>query len=382
MHTQTKGFYKRTILILEQYKGDESLAPFISSILESPLKLAKQLISGFFNKPSEGLMSYRERIDATKRLALGLSSAEELAEKGDQLANYALYQFAFQQYFQSSIRARQGMVLDKALGKILMDNGFEIFPNTRHQDAFKTLGVRLKDRHDIDVFGLYGVDYLIIQIRSRDDTGGTTAKGSLVEVVEDISRTGSFPNKPIIYLIYVWEPLQRQQRKALINKIGAALGFSNKEKTILSKRKILFNGNNIQIGVVYGASELFDVIRSVFGVDMDVNKYTEIIDILSQWDDLWLSYAVATLELENFLIRRITNFETLDRLLENEGLEIKQTDLLNYLQSSANIAHKLALSWKENTIPFPAPSDQLNYIRDLLLLKMAHIVLKERPLLL
>lgn len=382
MNTQTKGFHKRTILILEQYKGGKSLAPYISPILKSPLELAKRLIAGFYDKPTKGLMAYRERIDATKRLALGLSSAENLAKQGDQLANYALYQFAFQQYFQSSIRARQGMVLDKALSEILADAGFTIVPRNAQADVFKALGVRLREKHDIDVFGFHGVDGLITQIRSRDDTGGTTAKGSLVEVVEDINRTGTFPKKRLVYLIYIWEPLESQQREALINKIGAALSLSDKEKAILRERKVLSNRNNIQVGVVYGSSEFFSVIHSLFGVDVDAGRYTEIIDILSQWDDLWLSYAVATLELENLLIRRITNFETLDRLLKNQSLEIKNTDLLNYIQSSANIAHKLALSWKENTIPFPSPSDQLNYIRDLLLLKMAHIALKGEPLLL
>ena len=116
------SFYDRTILILEELKGDELLESFLKT-LESPLNLAKRLACEAFSKSSQDLKAYREQIDALKRMVLGLSSAESSAAKGDYLASYALYQFAFQQFFQSSLRARQGNVLDRALNKILSDNG-------------------------------------------------------------------------------------------------------------------------------------------------------------------------------------------------------------------------------------------------------------------
>ncbi len=111
-------FYDRTILMLEELKKEELLKPFIL-ILGSPIRLANQITCEAFSKSSEQLKNYRERIDPIKRIVLGLTSAEESANKGDYLANYTLYQFAFQQFFQSSFRARQGTVLDKALNKIL-----------------------------------------------------------------------------------------------------------------------------------------------------------------------------------------------------------------------------------------------------------------------
>jgi len=114
-------FYSRTILILEELKDERFLKPFILT-LKSPLGLAKRVICEAFTKSSEQLKEYREHLDPIKRMVLGLSSAESNADKGDYLANYTLYQFAFQQFFQSSLRARQGNVLDEALSRILGDS--------------------------------------------------------------------------------------------------------------------------------------------------------------------------------------------------------------------------------------------------------------------
>ena len=370
------SFYDRTILILEELKGDELLESFLKT-LESPLNLAKRLACEAFSKSSQDLKAYREQIDALKRMVLGLSSAESSAAKGDYLASYALYQFAFQQFFQSSLRARQGNVLDRALNKILSDNKITIVPKPRHKEELKKLGIETATKHDIDVFGFSGDKALIIQIRSRDDTGGTTAKGSLVELIEDIRSTGKLPQKPLIYLIYIWEPLDRQQRQALINKVGSALSLSDKQKRTLESGGVVSIGDNIRLGIMYGATELFQSIKLLTGISVDVAKYSEVINILSHWDDLWLSYATVTLELENLIIKGSTNFSGLDRLLKEEAIKIRMKDLLDYKQSSAVIAQKLALVWKESTIPFTSPSGQLNYIRDLVLLKMVSLAVRK-----
>ena len=44
---------------------------------------------------------------------------------------------------------------------------------------------------------------LIIQLRSRDDTGGTTAKGSLVDFLRELLRQNS---SDVLYLVCVWDP--------------------------------------------------------------------------------------------------------------------------------------------------------------------------------
>lgn len=365
-------FYSRTILILEELKDERFLKPFIST-LKSPLDLAKRIIFEAFTKSSEQLKEYREHLDPIKRMVLGLSSAELNADKGDYLANYTLYQFAFQQFFQSSLRARQGNVLDEALSRILGGSKINVVTKRHHKETLHNLGIETTAKHDIDVFGFSRDKPLIIQIRSRDDTGGTTAKGSLVELVEDIRSTGKFPQKPLVYLIYIWEPLERQQRQSLINKVGNALNLSDKQKGTLESGGVLSINHNIHLGIMYGAPELFQTISSLFGIKVDVTKYSKVIDTLSHWDDLWLSYATITLELENLIIKGVTNFGILDGLLKEEAIKLGEKELLNYKLSSSAIAQKLALVWKENTIPFTSPSSQLNYIRDLVLLKMAFV---------
>lgn len=362
--------YERTILTLEVLKKSD-IIEYIS-ILRSPLRLSWILICQSFDNAGEGLMSFRDKLDSIKRMALGLSSAEKSAMVGDKLANYGLYQYAFHQFFQSSVRARQGHVLDKALTRALSDNGMITYPKNSHIQVLEKLGVKTSTSHDIDVFGSRENKFLIVQVRSRDDTGGTTAKGSLVELVRDISRTRRYPNKPLCYWIYIWEPLDRQQRTSLINSISESLRLKEKEKSVLSKGHALSYGSNIDLQVVYGPHELFNALKIFFSLRMDIKKYAQLIDMLGQWDDLWLSYSLATLELENMLTIGTSNFRILKELLEQENIKINKSDLSTYRKSSCDIAQKLMPVWKQNSIIFSAPSDQFNYIRDLVLLKMAH----------
>lgn len=373
----TSEFYDRTILTLEALRESEILSNDLLSILGSPLKLARSTILQSFDESGRQLQRYRDKLDSIKRMALGLSSAERSSVQGDKLASYGLYLYGFQQYFQSSIRARQGNVLDKALSKILKDNGINTYPKASHKKVQKELGIQTSAEHDVDVLGSLEEKYLIVQIRSRDDTGGTTAKGSLVELVRDISQTRRFPNKPLTYFIYVWEPLNRQQRESLINRIGDALELSESDKLVLSKGQTFGYGSNIDLKVVYGADELFEAVKSVFSVDVDAGKYAKLIDMLGQWDDLWLSYTLASLELENLCVIGITNFTILDELLKRHKISIKGEDLLDYRESSIKLAQKLAPAWNKDSICFRALSDQLNYVRDIVLLKMSYIALKK-----
>jgi len=370
-------FYDRTILTLEVLKGSQFVKPHLLSILKSPLELAQKIIGECFTRSGEGLLSYRDNLDSIKLMALGLSSANRSALSGDSLANYGVYQYALHQFFQSSIRARQGNVLDKALGHVLKNNGFTLYGKKQHEKVLSQIGIQPISKHDIDVFGSLGNRYMIAQIRSRDDTGGTTAKGSLVDLVRDIKGTLKFPTKPVDYLVYIWEPLERQQKGSLISRIGDALELSRSQRTILGKGRSLNYGTNIYLRVVYGSPELFRAIKSAYSVSIDVKDYDELVDQIGQWDDLWLSYALATLELEKLLIAGVTNFSILDELLESEGIVIGETDLLNYRKSSSSIAQHLAVVWRKDTIPFSPPADQLSYIRDIVLLKMAYIALQK-----
>ena len=369
------NFYERTILILEDFQQDGILKPYIAN-LESPLNLARDLSIEAYSEFSRQLKSHKERIDSIKRIALGLSSAEKSASKGDSLASYALYQFAFQQFFQSSFRARQGTVLDKALNRIFDDNQINTILKKNHKIKCNEIGIETDAVHDIDVLGFHNNQPIIVQIRSRDDTGGTTAKGSLVEMLEDIRNTGKLPKRLLTYLIYIWEPLDKMQRQGLINRVASALKLSDDKKNKLENNQIVKVDHNIQIGVIYGAVELFNNLNFICGIKVDVKKYAQVMNILSKWDDLWLAYALITIELDNLIINDTTNFSMLNKLLRENHLKIGTDELLNYQKSSIEIAHQLVEIWGEDSLPFKTPQSHINYLRDLVLLKMIYIATK------
>ena len=371
------GFYSRKLLILEAIIQSTKLKEHVFSILGSPLDLAKKIIEQCFSQENEGIKSYRENLDSIKRMALGLSSAERSAEDGDKLASYSVYQYSFQQFFQSSIRARQGHVLDRALTRILEENGIKSYTKLEHEEVLKEIGVQTSARHDIDVLGSLDQNYLLIQIRSRDDTGGTTAKGSLVELIRDVGKTRKYPNRRLLYVIYIWEPLNRQQRESLISRIRDSLQLNEDDVKILREGNTLSYGTNLDLKLVYGPAELFESLQQFFSKGVDVEGYSRLMEMLSEWDDLWLSYALATLELENKISSGVSNFEVLEEVMKEQGIEIQDTDITDYRKRSCEIAEQLLRSWRKDTICFSAPADQLNYIRDLVLLKIVHKAISE-----
>jgi hypothetical protein len=129
---------------------------------------------------------------------------------------------------------------------------------------------------------------------------------------------------------------------------------------------------NLDLKLVYGPAELFESLQQFFSKGVDVEGYSRLMEMLSEWDDLWLSYALATLELENKISSGVSNFEVLEEVMKEQGIEIQDTDIKDYRKRSCEIAEQLLRSWRKDTICFSAPADQLNYIRDLVLLKIAH----------
>ena len=371
-----QGFYKRTMLTIECAYGSTKPDTDTLSCLSSPLTLAQITITNCFDNSGEGLKSYRDSLDPIKMMALGYLSANNSAKSGDKLADYSLYQFAFQQFFQSSVRARQGNVLDQALSVILKTNGWTTYEKKQHTTQLKALNIIPTSKHDIDVFGSHNHKHIIIQIRSRDDTGGTTAKGSLVDLLRDIQRTGKIPNEPLSYIVYVWEGLNEQQRESLITRIEASLSLSPQQRQNLSSRNSIDYISNISLKVVYGSKELFSTLRDIFSVNIDETKYVAFLELLGSWDDLWLSHAMATLELEKLVVAGKTNFSILNELLKQLNIHIGSNHLKDYRNASIDIASRIAPHWKKESIPFSSPGDQLNYIRDLVLLRMAYSSLR------
>jgi hypothetical protein len=230
------------------------------------------------------------------------------------------------------------------------------------------------DIGDVDLPLRFGDTLVYIQIRSRDDTGGATAKRSLIEPLEKILEKHSEINN-LLYLIYIWEPLNENQKGTLINKITFSLkrfGIDTEDSSRLKRGEVISVRDRIRLGVVYGSEQLFEILSKELSVSLDTEKLAKVVEAASWWDDLWVSYAIATLELENLIAKGKTNSKLLNEIVKSGALKITKTDIYSYENASIRFAKDVAVYWKDDLIPFTSLSDKLNYVRDLILLKMAH----------
>jgi len=366
-------------LILLEDDTDPSVSR-LKDILESPLGLAKALVClSFSQDSSRGLLTVKEKLDSIKRMAAGLASAE--AKSDYKVANYAVYVFAFQQFFHSSYRARQGNVLEAVIRTILTDSRAVVYKKNDHKSVLRNrLGIVTRRDHDLDVMAWNQSDYLLVQIRSRDDTGGTTAKGSLVELPRDILREKISVSSPVRYVIYVWEPLQENQRRALINKI---LGELHEQVKTTDLEEKLDRGEpaeiheKIELQLAYGPTQFADILLQFTRNPQLKDVFERTTRFVSSWDDLWLSYAIASLELGHLATKDVSNFQILERKLRLDNIAFTHEDLRQYLEASKTYALQLLPKWTEETLPVSSPADQLIYIRDLILLKMIHHKIQE-----
>ena len=366
---------ERNYLLLK----DDQESQILKRILKSPLGLAKDLILRLNENNYAELM---ENLDKIKQFVAGVERAENL--KDYKLANYYPSMFAFHQFFNSSFRARQGKVLEVVLQEILRNyTDCNIVPGNVSemqeiiQDAYNLIE---KPTLDIDALGKdeKNKKIIIIQIRSRDDTGGTTAKGSLVDFLRDLLREHKTSSYKLLYLIAVWDERKSLQKSATISKMYSSLkenidieinDFENKIDTGIKLSK------KITLKLAYGTDEIS---QALFKWNTSKNKKVlqsirNITKTITDWDDLWVSYAVSTLELEINAFHNITNIEILNNYLENEKIKI---DTISCLQKIDEISLKIAAKWKENTIPMPSVSDKILYIRDLLFLKLIYNKIK------
>jgi hypothetical protein len=350
----------------------------LGQLLESPLGLAKVLVAmSFHNGPPPGLTLAQRKLDSIKRIAAGLASAEAHATTYH-VAGYSVYAFCLQQFFASSYRARQGNVLEEVLRATLTDGGLKVWEKDEHKQVLsRELGVVTPAAHDVDVLAKNRADrYLLVQVRSRDDTGGTTAKASLVELLVDILRSKEKVKRPVLYLMFVWESLDRAQKSSLVTKVLSNLGGlvpTAGFKDPLTRGEAVEIGSCIQLQLAYGTEEAARVVGSFASQTRLHELLAKVLGLMRSWDDLWLAYGVASLELERIVLGGKSNFELLESKLTAAGIVIRSSDLRNYAEASERIARLLIEDWHEDTLPVKAPADALTYVRDLVLLKMIHV---------
>ena len=371
---QDDMYNDRKILLLED-KNDKSIQQLLS-ILCSPLGLAKELADRAFSHDiKNGLLSYADKLDFLKGMAVGLESASR--KSSYPISDYASYLFAFQQFFHSSYRARQGNFAESLVRSILtLSNKVEVYKKTDHLNQMTSiLPSKTESNHDIDVMARLSDEYLFVQIRSRDDTGGTTAKGSLVEFLRDLIRNNNTPKYPIRYVIFIWIPGAGSQKSTLISKIVDQLtnlpGITyEKIRKQLENSERINLAQNITLELVYG----FEDFSKILGDFCSSSEIAEISDkvfkTLEDWDDLWLTYVVTSIEIQNLKIKGKNNFQILEEKLAESDIKINSSNFTDYKKESYNFADRLIKIWKEDTLPVSSPRDQFIYIRDLVLIKM------------
>ncbi len=387
-----KGFQDRRLILLDNRPG----AMVAREMLRSPLGLVLKLVDALFEKDLDhGLLRYKKQLDDIKKRAAGLARAELLG-RDYSVARYSIYIFAFQQFFHSSYRARQGIVLEKVVEAVLERTGlFRIIKGAKKKELTirKYYDMSLPENEnlpDIDVLAFGKEDsvrgiVLMFQTRSTDVTGGTTAKGSLVDLLTYILKYGD-SEKDTRYILVVWEPGQSLQKHSLINKVWDRLSpfmghqVSSKERKEFTRniaKGVQIPNTHITLRLVYGIDELAKVLAEYTGSEEIGEILRDTWDALMNWDDLWLSYAVASLEIENVVIRNTSNPLLLEEYMKKAGVLLSKSHLANYVESSILIAQKVIPLWDKDTLPVRTPSDVANYIRDLVLLKMIHYGLRK-----
>ena len=348
----------------------------VKDILKSPLGLASDVIKRLFEGRFEEL---KDDLDEIKQFAAGIDKAQKLSA-GYALASYYPSMFAFHQYFHSSFRARQGKVLEKMIQNILKQYAQCDQVPVRNTDRLSIVceifDVAEFPTLDIDAMGTSSTDkkMIAIQLRSRDDTGGTTAKGSLVDFLREFLRLNKIPQNDILYLVCIWDARDAQQKLSTIKKMFSALQdlieIQEEDFYSIVERKVQLQ-ENISLKMAYGTDE---IAAALFAWIDDKNEkvlesISTIVDLVSDWDDLWISYAIASLELEIATFSGKSNVRLLNEYYDKIGISFNFTSYQHLTDSINNIVQQLIPLWTADSIPLNSLSDKAQYIRDLLFLK-------------
>ena len=365
---------RRFLYLIDSNEVEEM--QLVKDILKSPLGLASIIITKLFE---DRLTELKDDLDEIKQFAAGIGRAEKLSTDYT-LASYYPFMFAFQQYFHSSFRARQGKVLEKMLQSILKKYGkCDSVPDS-NKDKLSILSKIFDESElpnlDIDVMAvnLTSKKTLIIQLRSRDDTGGTTAKGSLVDFLRELLRLKIVPQGDVLYLVCVWDPRKEQQKLSTVKKMFSALkdlvDISEKDFHAIVEDKVKLQ-EKISLKVAYGTDEIAaSLFEWIDNPDDEVlESISIVVDLVSDWDDLWISYSIASLELEIAAFSGVSNIKLLNEKYDKIEICFNFESYQALTDSIERIIEKIIPLWTEDSIPLKSLSDKAQYIRDLLFLK-------------
>ena len=294
-------FQDRFLLTLDS----EPTSALIRSVLESPLGLSHEIITCLFENKFDKI---RDNLDSIKEFVAGVSRAESLG-KDYTLASYYPSLFAFHQYFHSSYRARQGKTLEEFIKEVIRATDHSLIVPDDIATKTKIMASVFSgynSRGDMDVIVQNQSKIMVIQLRSRDDTGGTTAKSSLVEVFRTALTLSKIKDIEFIYHIGIWEKIKSNQKNITKNKFWETLMHQlipsgiTKEKFLAEVENGIIIKPEITLKLSYGNEEILKVIKGWLGNPQKLkdSAIKDMILKLENWDDLWLSYVIASMELD------------------------------------------------------------------------------------
>lgn len=376
---KNNNFQERFLLSLCSDNGNTKI---VKTILKSPLGLAQEIIRLLFKNDFKEI---KDNLDSIKQFVAGITRSEAIG-KSYTLAKFYPYLFSFQQFVHSSYRARQGKTLEELFKEVIRQANKDFIVPDKEKDKQKVMSEVFKgydSKLDIDVVAKKSKGkVLALQLRSRDDTGGTTAKSSLVEALRRVMRKNVERDTDLFYLIGIWDKIRSNQKNITISKIYESLEpyFQkkiSKENFIKNIEKGIKLSNGVALKLAYGDEEIVKNVSDWVGKDtkLDYESMKKIIHTLESSDDLWLSYVIASLELENIELKGINNIQYLDELLKNEKFDISSfTSNEEYLKLTNELALKIIPKWDKDSLPVLTMSEKAHYIRDLILLRFIHDV--------
>ena len=370
-------FQRRFLLSL---CSNDQNTKIVRTILKSPLELSQLIIRLLFNN---NFKEARDNLDSIKQFVAGITRSEALG-KSYSLAKFYPYLFSFHQFIHSSYRARQGKVLEEMFKEVIRHANKNFIVPDKEKDKKDIMSEVFKDydsRLDIDVVAKKSKGKILaLQLRSRDDTGGTTAKASLVEALRGVMKKSVEKDTDLFYLIGIWDKIKSNQKTITISKIYESLRpyFQKrilKEFFISNIEKGIELHKGITLKLAYGDKEIVKNVSDWIGKDteLDYEDIKKIIKTLETSDDLWLSYVLASLELESIELRGINNIEYLNELLKSEKFDISAfTSNEEYLTLANELVLKIIPKWNKDSLPVSTMSEEATYIRDLILLRFIY----------
>jgi hypothetical protein len=300
------------------------------------------------------------------------------------LARFYPYLFSFHQFVHSSYRARQGKTLEEIFKEVIKNaNENFVVPSkeTEKRELMSEVFEGYNSKLDIDVIAKKSKGQILaLQLRSRDDTGGTTAKSSLVEVLRSVMNKNVQKSTELFYLLGIWDKIKSNQKNITVSKIYDSLEPHLQKKItkdyfIKNVEKGIKLHEGITLKLAYGAEVIVKTVSDWIGKGskLDYASMKKIIQLLEKSDDLWLSYAIVSLELENIELKGVNNIEYLSELLKNETFDISTfSKHAQYLDLANKLALKIIPKWDKDSLPVSTMSEKAHYIRDLILLRFIH----------